>query len=135
MELVEKVRKGSDISCLTNIRKSCFPWKLGLGRRVDVVNVIVVPNRKWWYLRRLRTAPPTQRRCINAAAAVCQFFTVGHSHRAKHRWNKDEPLCNSHRKLHCRFQRDEMVNVMMMTSVCLPGVSPVNLNPQTVYNA
>ena len=33
-----------------------------------------------------------------ASTAVHQFSAVGHSHRAKNRRHKDEPLYNSHRK-------------------------------------
>ena len=95
-----------DASWFISIWYPQFYIQLGLGRCVNIVDVnnfrqCVVPNRKCLYLWRLRIAPLTQRPCINTAA-VRQFSAVGQSHSAKHCWNKDEPPCNSHRKLRCR---------------------------------
>ena len=48
-----------------------------------------------------------------------QFSADGCSHRAKHLRLKDEPLCNSQRKLALQLLK-------MTTSVCFQGVSQVS---------
>ena len=69
---------------------------------------------------------------------MSQFYADGYLHRAKHLHLKDEPLCNSHRKLVLRLlKRHGSTRHYDDTGVfsrCFPGVPPVNLNPQTVYN-
>ena len=67
----------------------------------------------------------TQRHGNNTTAVVLQFSAVGRSHRAKHRWSKDKPLCNSHRKLALWLlkRRDGKRHD---DDVCFQGVSPVS---------
>ena len=83
-------------------------------------------------------APFTQRRCINATAAVHQFSAIGHSQRAKHLRLKDEPLCNSQRKpvLWLLKSRDGTLHDddICVFQSCFPRVLPVNPNPRIVYN-
>ena len=68
----------------------------------------------------------------NTTAVVRQFSTDNDSHRAKHRWRKDKPLCDSHRKpaLQLLKRRD---GTLHDADVCVykmfPRCPPVNLNP------
>ena len=85
-----------------------------------------------------QTLPPfTQRSHTIAAAVVRQFSAYGHSHGAKQRRRKGEPLCNSHRKpaLQILKRRNSIRHEdgVHAFSGFFPQC-PVNPNPRTVYN-
>ena len=72
----------------------------------------------------------TQHLCIFSGAVVRLFSADGDSHRVKH---LRLTACNSHRKLALRLL-ERCDGARHVDDVCVsPGVSPLNLNPLTVY--